>query len=346
MNNRKVIGVTRQCLATFDRLLVNMRAFLKTFAASLLSVAMIGSSPALAQSEPPSTQEVAGAVEDVIVTARRSGAPMWEITRGGSTLILVGDLNGVPEGLDWRPDALEAAAERVDRILTPPMGRVSGTDFLRLIWRIRTIGMLPQGVGHADYLGADWSARLEAVMTAERTETWRRSSPVMLSFDLLKDRAGYRRGDRLAIDAVRRAARKGRIPMQAVGFVRGDEIVESLISQPPAAHAPCIRAAVEAAEAGPEGFRARAEAWRRWRVAEVVASPLDRALFQCWPYGDPSIGPQLNGLWVEAIDGALNEAGTTLAVAPLRLLAEPGGVLDRLQADGFEIVGPAWKAEP
>ena len=43
---------------------------------------------------------------------------------------------------------------------------------------------------------------------------------------------------------------------------------------------------------------------RRWRVAEVTASPLDRALFQCWPYGDPAIGPQLNGLWVEAIDGA------------------------------------------
>ena len=47
---------------------------------------------------------------------------------------------------------------------------------------------------------------------------------------------------------------------------------------------------------------------------------------------------------VSVIIPTLNEAGTTLAVAPLRLLAEPGGVLDRLQADGFEIVGPEWKA--
>ncbi|WP_333592605.1 TraB/GumN family protein [Brevundimonas sp.] len=307
---------------------------------------MFGSVGARAQTPDADPSLSTDAVEDVIVAARRSGAPMWEITRGDATLILVGDLNGTPDDLDWRPDALEAATARVQRVMTPPAGRVSGSDFLRLIWRIRTIGTLPQGVDHADYLGADWNARLEAVMADERNETWRRRSPVMLSFDLLKDRAGYRRGDRLAGDAVRRAARKARIPVRSVGFVRGDEIIESLIAQPPEAYAPCIRASIEAAEAGPDGFRARAEAWRRWRVAEVVASPLDRALFQCWPYGDPSIGPQLNGLWVEAIDGALNETGVTLAVAPLRLLAESGGVLDRLDAAGFEIVGPAWKAVP
>lgn len=316
------------------------------FTATLLGTAPFGSTGVHARTPGADSALSTDALEDVVVTARRSGAPMWEITRGGATLILVGDLNGTPDDLDWRPDALEAATARVDRVMTPPAGRVSGGDFLRLIWRIRTIGMLPEGVDHADYLGAEWTARLETVMADERGETWRRSSPVMLSFDLLKDRAGYRRGDRLAGDAVRRAARKARIPVRSVGFVRGDEIVESLISQPPEAYAPCIRAAIEAAEAGPEGFRARAEAWRRWRVAEVTASPLDRALFQCWPYGDPAIGPQLNGLWVEAIDGALNETGVTLAVAPLRLLAESGGVLDRLDAAGFEIVGPAWKVEP
>ena len=318
---------------------------MKTVLAGVLLVVTVAAIPARAQT-PAENPAPAASVEDVIVTARRSGAPMWEITRGDATLLLVGELMGAPDDLDWRPDALEAATMQAQRVMTAPVGRVSGGDILRLIWRIRTIGSLPEGVGHADYLGAEDFARLEAVMASERSQTWRRASPVMLSFDLLKDRAGYRRGDRLAGDAVRRAARKARIPSQSIGFVRGDEIIESLIAQPPAAYAPCVRAAIAAAEVGPEGFRARAEAWRRWRVAEVTASPLDRALFQCWPYGDPAIGPQLNGLWVEAIDGALNETGVTLAVAPLRLLAEPGGVLDRLEAAGFQIDGPEWKAAP
>ena len=101
-----------------------------------------------------------------------------------------------------------------------------------------------------------------------------------------------------------------------------------------------------AAEFGPQAFAERAEAWRRIRVPEVVASPLDSAVYQCGPYGDPDIGPQLKTLWTDAINEALNEPGVTMAVAPLRLLAEPGGVLDQLEAGGLDVVGPVWKPEP
>jgi len=32
-------------------------------------------------------------------------------------------------------------------------------------------------------------------------------------------------------------------------------------------------------------------------------------------------------------------------VAPLRVLAETGGVLDDLERRGFEIIGPDWRAD-
>ena len=35
--------------------------------------------------------------------------------------------------------------------------------------------------------------------------------------------------------------------------------------------------------------------------------------------------------------------GVTMGVAPIRLLAEEGGVLDGLVARGFDVVGPEWK---
>ena len=35
--------------------------------------------------------------------------------------------------------------------------------------------------------------------------------------------------------------------------------------------------------------------------------------------------------------------GVTMGVAPIRLLADEGGVLDALEARGFEVVGPEWK---
>lgn len=286
-------------------------------------------------------------VDEIVVTARRTEAPIWEVTRGDSTLILVGAVSGVPRDVEWRPEALEAATRRAQRILFPQEGRASVADVFRLIWRIRTVATLPRGTTTADYLPPEVQARLEAVMADQKSDSWRTNSLMILSMDLMSDKAGYERGrTRNATDVIKRAARDARIPVRPVGTVRGDEIVESLISAPPAAYAACLERALSAAEAGPEGAAMRIADWRARRVPEVMSQPLEQALGLCWPWGDPEIAPLLRRQWAEAIQTALGEPGVTMAVAQLRVLAEPDGVLDRLEAQGYEIEGPEWKADP
>jgi len=293
--------------------------------------------PVMAQDDPIDT------VEEVIVVARRAGAPMWTVEQGGSTVILVGAISGVPRDYVWRPEALEAATARSERVLYPTQAQASFSDFFRLLWRIRTIARLPEGQTMADVLPADLQTRLERVMASERNEEWRTQSLVILGFDLL-EKAGLDRRGRGATDAVRRAARVARVNGKPVGTVRGDELVESLISAPPATYVRCIAAAVAAAEAGPQGAAARLDAWRSLQVPDVLANPLDEAVNLCWPSGDPDIAPQLRLQWAEATRLALAEPGVTLGVAPLRILAEPGGVLDQLEEGGLDVVGPAWKS--
>ncbi|WP_292097685.1 TraB/GumN family protein [Brevundimonas sp.] len=299
--------------------------------------------PAASGAQTPEPQ--AAELDEVVVLARRSGAPMWTVTRGDTTLILVGAITGIPRDLAWRPDDLEAAAARSDQILTPQEGRASFSDVLRVIWRIRTIARMPNGQTSADYLTPDWQARLETVMADERNEDWRNKSLLILGFDLMQDKAGYaaRRGGDDAMDVIRRAARRARVSVRPVGTVRGDELIDSLITAPQSAHVPCVQAAIAAAEQGPEAARERAEDWRALRVADVVASPIDRALNECWPWGDPEIAPQLRQQWAAAIETAMISPGVTMGVAPIRLLADEGGVLDGLKARGFEVVGPEWK---
>ena len=321
-----------------------MKPFLVVVSAiALLSAGGLDAAPAQAQT--PGTE--AARLDDVVILARRSGAPMWTVTRGDSTLILVGAITGIPRDLSWRPDDLEAAAARSDQILTPQEGRVSVADLFRIIWRARTIGLLPGGQTSADYLSPEWQGRLEAVMASERSQAWRRKSLLFLSFDLMRDKAGYNelRGGEDATDAIRRAARRARVEVRPVGTVRGDEIIDSLIRAPQSAHLPCVEAAIAAAEVGVDAARDRAEDWRALRVADVVASPIDRALTQCWPWGDPDMAPQLRQQWAAAIETSLISPGVIMGVAPIRLLAEEGGVLDGLEARGFEVVGPAWKAD-
>lgn len=292
----------------------------------------------------PATLEVSE-LDEVVVLARRSGAPMWTITRGDSTLILVGSIRAIPRDVVWYPDALEQATAKADLILLPQEGRASFSDLLRVIWRARTIGRMPQGDTTATYLSPEYQARLEAVMAGERSQTWRTQSLLFTGFDLMQDKAGFRSGGeaRDAVDVVRRSGRRARIEMRPVGTLRGDEMVESLINAPQTVHVPCVERAIAAAEAGPEASRERAIDWRAFRVPEVVNSPIEQALNVCWPWGDPEIAPQLHQQWAAAVETAMISPGVTMGVAPVRLLAEEGGVLDSLQARGFEIEGPEWR---
>lgn len=300
----------------------------------------------LADARPSEPQ--AAELDEVVVLARRSGAPMWTVTRGDSTLILVGAISGIPRDLSWRPNDLETAAARSDQILFPQEGRASIADLFRVIWRARSIGQLPAGQTSADYLSPEWQGRLEAVMAGDRNQDWRRKSLLFLSFELMREKAGYtgQRGGEDATDVIRRAARRARVQVRPVGTVRGDEMIESLIQAPQAAHVPCVEAAIAAAEVGVDAARERAEDWRALRVADVVASPIDRALNLCWPWGDPEIAPQLRQQWAAAIETAMISPGVTMGVAPIRLLADEGGVLDGLVSRGFAVTGPQWRAEP
>ena len=319
-----------------------MRLFVAVAVAVLaLTTGVVFTSPAAAQASGPQVAEL----DEVVVLARRSGAPMWTITRGDTTLILVGAITSIPRDLSWRPDDLEAAAARSDLILFPQQGRASMADILRVVWRARTIGLMPQGQTTADYLTPEYQARLEAIMAGDRNQDWRTKSLLFVGFELMQDKAGYARGGTGddAMDVIRRAARRARVTVRPVGTVRGDELIDSLITAPQTAHVPCVEAAIAAAELGPDAARERAEDWRALRVADVVASPIDRALNQCWPWGDPEIAPQLRQQWSAAIETAMISPGVTMGVAPIRLLAEEGGVLDALEARGFEVVGPEWK---
>ena len=315
---------------------------------TMCGVAILGlAAEARAQTSSSLTQapadEAAAEVETIVVTARRSGAPMWTVTAGDSTVLLVGAIDGVPRSVAWRPDALEAATLRADRIL---LGTgVQGTlgALLRLIGRSRTLTRLPEGRTSADYLSPEWQARLDALEARYRVDHSRKSF-LLSSRDLLTDQLDFDRDTADdAGDVVRRAARKARIPVRAVTGGRGDQLVEDLLTAPPERLVPCMQAAIEATEAGAGPVQQRGEDWTRFRVRAVLDSPLEKALGRCWPWGDPTIGPQLRAAWIEGIDKALAEPGVTMAVAPLNLVGGEDGVLDRLKAKGLEVSGPDWR---
>ena len=302
-----------------------------------LCLAALAAAPLAAQDDPAASEN------SIVVTAQRSGAPMWTIDTPTGTIILVGEIRAIPKTTPWEPLRLEEATKQADRVILGARPKVSPGDVLRLIFSGGKFTKLPDKTVASEYLTPDQWARLSALGTAH-DEDYARQSFLLTSFQMLRKELRFNRdtADEPS-DVVRKAADKANVPTTRAATLRGEDIIDNLADAPPAAHIPCLTAAMDAVEAGPDIVEKRASDWRRYDIPGVMANPLESALGQCWPWADETLGSELRTIWVDSIAEASTAKGTTLAVVPLRVLAESGGVLDQLDARGFDISGPEWK---
>lgn len=168
--------------------------------------------------------------------------------------------------------------------------------------------------------------------------------PWLLSNALMRH-AGLERRRTLGLsDLVSREARRARIPTTEVALYRGDDLIDSLLQSPPEAQLPCLTSALVAAEQDAGLADARVRAWLRADVPAVMTSPLQQATDDCSGLGEVlGLGEALRQDWVQALGTALDQPGTVFAVVQLRVLAEPGGLLDRFVEQGLEVEGPTWR---
>ncbi len=279
----------------------------------------------------------------ILVTAQRSGAPMWFIDTPTGTVILVGEIRAVPKSTPWFPNRLEEAVSESDRVIIRAAPKFSPGDAFRLIFRGGRFTRLPDKSVAADYLTPQQRERL-AALEEEYDQDYDRVSFLMTGFDLLARRLDF--DDDTTKDAteiVKKAADKADVPVTRPERFRGEDLLDNLAQAPPESHIPCLEAAMSATEQGQDIIEARGNDWRKFDVPAVMANPLEMALGQCWPWADNELGEDIRVQWTGMIEDAATQDGVTLAVVPLRVLAEDEGVLDSLKARGFEIYGPEWR---
>ncbi len=291
--------------------------------------------PAAAQDDPTT------ALEDIVVVARRSGAPVWRIHDGDSTVILVGSARSIPRDIVWRPEALEAAVQQADAIVMSQSATMSLGDFMRLR---RAKARLPQGTTVADYLDVEQQGRLQRLGVNYRRDYSERGL-VAIAEDLLNRRLAYGRANGPSAESVIRAtARKANKTSVLVGDMDGHHVDEA-VAVPDQGQVPCLAAAMSAAEAGRHGVVLRASSWARQDVPTLLATPLEQALDRCAWFADGELRRQGRAQWSQALVDALAAPKTTLMVMFVTIAAEPGGVLDQAEARGLDVSGPDWRAD-
>ena len=281
--------------------------------------------------------------EEVVVTAIRTGAPVWRVRSSTGTLVLVGAINDVAAGTDWRPAALAETVGQADRVMFPQMVGVSLSPFSMIgylaKWKRRA--RLPQGQSLSGMIGRADSERLRRLaaqgLVPADFERWH---PLHLSFnmqDRLRKRTGLMEDPNTTVS---RAASKFKVARVPIGRTAARPLADTLFRSQPADHLPCLRATIAATESGPEGLRARSRDWAGKRVQAALAAPSQQLSGSCWPTNTASVDlPYLAG----TARRTLAQQGTTLAVVNLDMLARSGGLLDTLRAGGLQVDGPAWR---
>lgn len=291
----------------------------------------------------PAWGQAAQTDNEIVVSARRSGAPMWTITTPTGTVLLVGEIRAVPKSTPWDPERLRDATLEANRVILRAAPKFSPGDVFRLIFRGGSFTKLPDRRVAADYLTVQQRTRLAGLESRYKAD-YDRSSFLMSAFDLLARRLDFDNDTTDdATDIVEKAAKRAEIPIVRPERFRGEDLLDNLAAATPASHIPCLEAAMAATEAGQPVIEARGNDWRRFDVPAVMANPLEIALNTCWPWEDEDLGGEIRDQWTSLIIQASGDDGVTLAVVPLGVLAERQGVLDQLEARGLAIAGPEWR---
>jgi uncharacterized protein YbaP (TraB family) len=305
-------------------------------AAGLAAMAMLA--PAAAQTPPGQAH-----VDDIVVTGRRSGVPLWTVRSGTTTLVLVGQIGGVSKTTKWDPEALTEALRKADRVVFPEIHAFTASPFSLIGWLAKwnAMGSLPKGQSLGDFASPDDLRRLAALSAQGKVRTdYLTRHPLHLAGDLREHaEAGIKYG-RGAGEYVRRAVKEYKLELVPVPEEKAKPLIKDLFASTPQDHLSCLHASIALAEAGPAAIQARSDAWAERRVRAVLASPVQAVGKSCWPVAQVSTPPDA---LIAQMKQLLAEPKVTVAVVSLGTLAEPNGILDALEAAGFDVEGPAWK---
>ena len=281
-------------------------------------------------------------VDELVVQARAVGPAWWRVSRGGSTVWVLGLPGGLPHGVEWNDGLLAGRLTGARRLIVPPaytagLGDLFGAFALR--------GKLRAPAPIEASLPEDLRARFvnAAATLRQPPEHYDRWKPVVAGLLMVRDfrkRAGV--DERQPLNAVRAEAGRKHVRVVPAASYKAIPFLRSLagdLTEP--ANRTCLADSLQEIEAGSDRVRTAAQAWARGDVAGALTA--ERGFEKCmasFPEFSAAVRQSMTDE-AAAIAGELRTPGVSVAAIPLRSLVARNGVLAQLRARGYEVRTPA-----
>jgi uncharacterized protein YbaP (TraB family) len=319
-----------------------MRPRLPALIAVLIASWALGSA-AWAQ-EPPAPSP-ATLVEEVEVIGRLPGPALWRVSTTDSQIWLLGLASPLPRDFKWNDERVAKALDGARELIIPPTARVGLGDVIGLLIDSKHLVHLPPGQTVRDGLPPDLRARWEEAARGvgrdpAHYDHWRPEiAALVLAQDAERRNGLDHTGAQTSVSAL---ARRLHVKSRRLADYRAIELLEGLSTTPAEGSQACLSLAADAAITLKTDAPRLAQAWAKGDLATVRA--LNDRGAECVDR-DPPVAALLNRMatdWAKDLKVELAKPGKVMVAADLDTLTRKGGLLDQLQAEGLEVIGPGW----
>ncbi|WP_374602038.1 TraB/GumN family protein [Arenimonas sp.] len=307
------------------------------------------------------TDSAAPMLDAVVVTGTYPAPGLWEFTREGKTLLVMGTLSPAPRRMVWSSERVESRIAGADLILGPPGVSVSadvgffGGAMLWPAWRRSKRN--PDGQTLEEVLSPDvfarWAAFKQRHLAGNRkVDKLRPLHAARELFDAAVRDAGMT--DKSLVDpVVKRVAKANDIPIQSTSLRLTIEDPKETLRQFNAIELgdeQCLVQTMDRLQDDLSTMVVRANAWANGELDVLRALPYVDQKRACRramasneiarQQGIVDLDAQVQAKWLESVRSALAAHDVVFATLPVARLLDDDGVTAALQAEGFTVRAP------
>jgi uncharacterized protein YbaP (TraB family) len=264
--------------------------------------------------------------------------PVWTVRSGKATLVMFGSIHLLPAGLDWRPDALNAAIANADELwFEEPITPASANEAAALSLKR---GALPKNRRLSSMMGEEDLARLFRAAIAlhctpeaiDKMQPWMAEITLSIAADA-RSGADASSGveDQLQAQAPPSVRRRNfETPAQQIEFLAGAPVKDQLAS---------LNWTVGEIVDDPDSYQRIVDEWLAGDLASLKRDdndPLERVA--------PSLYQRLiakrNRRWADQLAARLKSPGNVVVVVGIGHMMGPDGLPALLRARGLTVAGP------
>ncbi|HEY8573177.1 TraB/GumN family protein [Phenylobacterium sp.] len=306
--------------------------------ALVLALFLVG--PAAAQAPAPPVDPDAVLVEELVVVGREPGPAWWRVVDADTTVYVMGVPSLAPKRMEWDRMVFERRLAGANAVILPFVNvRAKG---LGTVGSAFNLMRLRSGGPYEEKLDPATRARFAAVRTrlGQPARRYATGNPLAAGVQLAID---YRDRSQLTnmdpAKLVKLLAGRAGVPVVEKSYDLAPQL-GGILRTPPAVGRICFDEVLAQAEAGPGVTLQAAKAWAQGDV--IGALDNERTYERCLATisGGRSYDERMKADQAAAIEQALQRPGHAIALVPLRPLLAQGGVLDRLQAKGYDVKTP------